>query len=109
MATAAVDTHYLSTYLALPQPSLTTLLDSPTSDLVQQLLQAVAEKAREHDEIKADKLRLEVELENAVRTGESRTRGLKVTVNKGLKEIAELRGKVREEGRFPCYTCRCVE
>ncbi|KAI9825445.1 MAG: hypothetical protein M1832_001175 [Thelocarpon impressellum] len=97
MATATVDISYLSSYLAVPDSTLGALIATPTTDLVNAVLQAVAGKAREHDEAKAEKLRLEVELENAVRSGHSRTQGLKSTVEKSLKEAAELREKLKEE------------
>ncbi|KAI9806077.1 MAG: hypothetical protein M1833_004484 [Piccolia ochrophora] len=94
---AAVDLPYLSSYLNLTQPTLSSLTDAPTTDLVNSVLQAVAAKAREHDEVKAEKLRSDVALENAVRSGESRARGLKANVDKALKEAAELREKLNEE------------
>ncbi|KAI9678802.1 MAG: hypothetical protein M1817_005861 [Caeruleum heppii] len=97
MATAAVDLPYLSNYLSVPEPTITTLVEAPTVELVHTLLQAIAVQAREHDADKADKLRLEVELENAVRSNESRVRGLKSTVEKSLKEVSELRNKLTVE------------
>jgi nucleoprotein TPR len=100
MAAAVVDVAYLSSYLSVTVSTLSTLVDEPTRELVNAVLQAVTAKAREHDEVNARKLHLEVELENAVRTGDSRSRGLKTSVEKGLKELAELRGKLKEEGEF---------
>ncbi|KAI9814620.1 MAG: hypothetical protein M1827_003176 [Pycnora praestabilis] len=97
MATVALNIPHLSTHYSIPQTTLTALLDAPTVDLVKSVLAQLAAKAREHDEEKADKLRLEVELENAVRSGDSRTRGLKATVERGLQEVAELRDKLKEE------------
>ena len=41
-----------------------------------------------------------VELENAVRAGESKSRLLKGSVDKGLKEAAELRNRLQQEGWF---------
>lgn len=102
MAAATVDVPYLSRFLSIPQPSLTASLEAPTVDLVASVLQAVAIKAREFDELKADKVRQEVELENAVRSGESRTRSLKASVEKGLKEVSELRAKLNEQGAHAC-------
>ncbi|KAI9770465.1 MAG: hypothetical protein M1840_003351 [Geoglossum simile] len=97
MAAAVVDVAYLSSYLSVPESTLSTLLDDPTRELVNDVLQAVSIKAKGHDEVNARKLHLEVELENAVRTGDSRSRGLKASVEKGLKELAELREKLKEE------------
>jgi nucleoprotein TPR len=99
MAAAVVDVAYLSSYLSVPESTLSTFVDDPTRELVNAVLQAVTVKAKEHDEVNARKLHLEVELENAVRTGDSRSRGLKASVEKGLKELAELREKLKEEGK----------
>ncbi|KAI4170403.1 MAG: hypothetical protein LQ343_005025 [Gyalolechia ehrenbergii] len=96
MATAELDLPRLSSFCSLPQTSLTTLLDAPTVDLVRQLLKGLLPPIREQDELKADKLKLNVELENAVRGGESKARVLKNSVDKGLKEAAELRQRLQE-------------
>ena len=98
MAAAAVDVPYISSYLGIAQPSLRTSLEAPTTELVTSILLAVAAKAREFDDIKAEKLRQEVELENAVRNGQSKTKSLKATVDKSLKEAAELREKLNQQG-----------
>lgn len=99
MATAQLDIPQLSSYFALPQTTITTILDAPTAELVQTLLDKVSAKAREHDEVTSEKLKLEVELENAVRTGETKNRVLKSSVDKGLKEITGLRQKLQGEGK----------
>lgn len=98
MATVALDSGYLSAYLDIPRSSLDTLIDEPTADLVRGLLEAVAVKARQSEELQADKLRLEVEYENAVRSAETRIQGLKATVDKALQDVNELREKLSSEG-----------
>ncbi|KAI9664826.1 MAG: hypothetical protein M1821_006274 [Bathelium mastoideum] len=98
MAAAAVDVAYISTSYSVPHSTLTTLLDEPTVELVQELLRYLDQKAREHDEVKAEKLRAEVELENAVRSGEARARALNDTVEKGLQDVDGLRKKLHQEG-----------
>lgn len=98
MATAVVDTGYLSAYLNLPQPTLQNLIDAPTAELVKSVLEAITAKAHEHEEVNSDKIRLEIELENAVRSSESRSQGLKGNVEKALKDVNELRGKLNSEG-----------
>ncbi len=98
MAAATLDIPYLSTFCSLPQATLTTLKDEPTVELVNTLLIQIAAKAREFDEVKAEKLRLEVELENAVRSGDAKARALKSSVDKALKEAADLRAKLKAEG-----------
>jgi len=99
MAAAALDSGYLSAYLDVPRATLDTLTDAPTAELVRGLLEAVVAKARENEEVQAEKLRLEVELENAVRSSESRSQGLKATVDKALQDVNELREKLSSEGK----------
>lgn len=100
MATAAIDTAYIAAAYSVPEPTLQTLLDAPTTELVQQLLAKIESRAHEFDEVKAEKLRSDVELENAVRTGDSRARALKASVDKNLKELEEVRKKLNEEGKL---------
>ncbi|KAI4095947.1 MAG: hypothetical protein LQ344_001328 [Seirophora lacunosa] len=96
MATAELDIPRLSTFCALPQTSLTSLLDAPTTDLVRNLLQGLSKRIGEHDELKSANLKLNVELENAVRGGEFKSRVLKNSVDKGLREAAELKHKLQD-------------
>ncbi|TVY48470.1 Protein MLP1-like protein [Lachnellula occidentalis] len=97
MAAAALDIDYLSGYLGLPQQTLGSVLDAPTAELVRSVLDAVTTKAREHDELAADKLRVDIELENAVRSSETRIEGLKATVEKSQNTVEEVRTKLTEE------------
>jgi nucleoprotein TPR len=100
MATTTCDPGYLAAYLDIPRPTIETLIDAPTAELVRALLDAVAEKAREHEELQADKLRLDVELENAVRNSQTKSQGLRATVDKALKDVEDLREKLISEGAF---------
>ncbi|KAL8702999.1 MAG: hypothetical protein Q9201_003815 [Fulgogasparrea decipioides] len=97
MATAEVDIPRLSSFCGLPQTSLRSLLDTPTADLVRNLLESLSPRIREYDELRAVKLKLNVELENAVRGGESKSRVLKNSVDKGVREATQLRQKLQEE------------
>jgi nucleoprotein TPR len=103
MAAAVADVDYLSAYLNVPQPTLSTLVDAPTAELVRVVLQAVQTKAHEHDELAADKLRLDIELENAVRSSETRVEGLRSTIEKSQHTVEELRVKLKEEGNYSGY------
>lgn len=98
MATATVDIGFLSGYLNLPQPSLTEVLDSPTVELVNAVLLAVSTKAREHQELEADKQQVDIELEAAILGSETRTKDLQQIADKALKEANELREKLAAEG-----------
>lgn len=100
MAETAIQLPYLSSHYALPESTLTTLRQAPTVELVNQLLESISKKAREFDELKSDKLRLEVELENSVRSNESKVKVLKSSVEKGHAEVAELRKKLHEAGTY---------
>ena len=98
MAAPELDLAQLSSYFSFPQQSFHTLLNNPTIELAQNLLEILVVKAREHDELASEKLRIGVELENAVRGGETKNRVLKSSIDKVLKEAADLRRKLSEEG-----------
>jgi nucleoprotein TPR len=95
---AAIDAGFIAASLSLPEPTITSLLDSPTVEQVKVLLQKIEEKAREFEDAQAEKLRSDVELETAVRNGNARAKQLKDSVDKGLKEVEELRRKLSAEG-----------
>ena len=98
MAAEILDLQHLSSYCSLPQDTFTVLLSTPTVDLVRALLHAVTQKAREHEGARSESLRLSVELENAVRTGETKARILKSSNEKHLKEKEEVRQKLQAAG-----------
>lgn len=98
MAAIDLDVVQLSSFCSVPQTSITTLLDAPTKELVHTLLANISAKALEHNELKSQSLKLNIELENAVRGGETKSRVLKASIGKGLKEAAELRQKLEVEG-----------
>lgn len=94
--TAAVDVPYLATTYEYAEDDIQALLDSPTAELVNQFLTSLSTKAHEFEELKAEKLRVDVELENTVRTSETKVKAQKATVTKHAKEIEELRVKLNE-------------
>ena len=100
MAVAQIDLAQLSSFCSLPQHSLDTLLDAPTAGLVRTLLENISVRAHEHNDCASEKLKLGVELENAVRGGETKSRILKGSIDKGLKEATDLRQKLQVEGRW---------
>jgi nucleoprotein TPR len=100
MADTAVQLPYLSSHYAIPEATLATLTQAPTVELVNQLLESINKKAHDYDELKSDKLRLEVELENAVRSNESKVKVLKTSVEKGHAEVADLRKKLHDAGIY---------
>lgn len=93
-----VDTASIAATFAFDEPKLQSLLDAPTIELVKDLLTSLTSKASEVDEAKSEKLRADVELENTIRSNESRVKSLKTTVNKGLKDVEDIRRKLNEQG-----------
>ena len=93
---AALDVPYLSTTYDVPETDLQTLLDAPTTELVQSFLTSLTSKGNDFDNLKAEKLKADVELENTVRTSETKVRAQKAQVTKHAKEIEELRTKLNE-------------
>ena len=100
MATTAVDTGFLSGYLGIAQPALQQTINAPTTELVKAVLAAVQAKAREHQELEADKHQVDTELETAVLNSEARSKELKNLAEKASKEATELREKLTREGAY---------
>ncbi len=100
MAVAQLDLAQLSSFCSLPKPTIETLLDAPTAELVRTLLENISVRAHEHNDLTSEKLKLGVELENAVRGGETKSRVLKGSIDKGLKEATDLRQRLQAEGRW---------
>lgn len=98
MTTATVDTSYIAASYSIPEPDLQNLLANPSLEQIRDLLSKIEEKAREHEAVQAEKLRSDVELETAVQNGNRRAKQLKESVDKGLKEVEELRTKLSSEG-----------
>ena len=98
MATAAIDAAYIAASYDFPVSSLVSLLDAPAVELVQSLLIQIEAKAREHEELRAEKLRSDIDLENAVRTSQAQRTALKASHDTALKELEELRRKLNNEG-----------
>lgn len=96
-----VDYGYLSTHLGLAESTLTTVATEPTPDLVTSVLQAVIQRGREFDALYAQKLQVDIELENAVRSSEARCQTFKATADKALKDVEEVRKKLQAEGKPP--------
>jgi nucleoprotein TPR len=100
MAAAAVDVGYIAASYEIPEPTLQSLLSGPTVELVQSLLVQIEAKAREHDDLKSDKIKVDVELEAAVQGGDSRARSLKAAADQAQKETEQLQQKLAREGAF---------
>lgn len=99
MTAADLDYVQLSSFTSFAQSSITTLLDDPTTELVRAFLTSVSTKAREYDTLKSENLKLHVELENAVRGGETKNRVLKAAVDRGQKEALDLRQELAIKGK----------
>ncbi|KAL9476165.1 hypothetical protein ACSS6W_006006 [Trichoderma asperelloides] len=97
MAAADVDVGYIAGHLGLDQPVVAALTTQPTVELVTTLLQAVAAKAHEFETLYAEKLQTDIELENAVRSSETKSQTFKGTAEKALKDVEEARQRLKEE------------
>ena len=92
---AVADLGYIASHLGLEQDGLTTF----AKDLnLSSLLKAVEAKAHEFDDLYSEKLRVDIELENAVVGSEARCQTFKGTADKAMKEMEEIRQKLQEEG-----------
>lgn len=91
------DIGYIAGHLGLEHDGLNSLAADPN---LASLLNAVETKAREFDNLYSEKLRVDIELENAVVGSEARCQTFKATADKAMKEVEELRQKLKDEGRF---------
>jgi len=95
-----VDVGSLSAHLGVPEETLQSITVSPTVDLVKAVLQAVAQKAQEYNNLYSEKLSLDIELETAVRNSEARAQQSKTTTDKALQDAEVARQKLKDEGEF---------
>jgi hypothetical protein len=95
---AAVDAGYLATHLGVPQETITSVVNSPTADLVRAVLDAVTSKAHEYEELYSGKLQVDIELESVVRSSEARCQAFKATADKALQDVEDVRRKLQDEG-----------
>ncbi|KAF2153514.1 hypothetical protein K461DRAFT_141426 [Myriangium duriaei CBS 260.36] len=93
-AGTVVDTSTIATSFSLDESKLQVLLDAPTTDLVKDFLVSLTTKAEEYDNVKAEKLRANVELENTIRSHEAKTKAVKSSLTKSQKEAEDLRKNV---------------
>jgi len=98
---STLDTGYLAASYSIEEPRLKELLDAPTTELIKEFLQKLEEKAHENDKLQAQKLRTEVELENALRNNNFRAKQLQDSTTKHRKEIEDLKEKLTEERTSP--------
>jgi nucleoprotein TPR len=93
-----IDVRAIASFASIPDSTISSTLENPTVDLVRTLLQNISKRAHEYEQLKTQKLRLEVELETSVRTSESKAKALKGQVEKGLAEITRLRTELQNSG-----------
>ena len=97
---AALDVGFLSAHLGVPEETLATVATTPTADLVRAVLDAVTNKGREFQELYSDKLNIQIEYENVVRSSESRCETYKATADTALKDVEDVRRQLQEEGTY---------
>lgn len=93
-----LDLRAISAFSSLSEASITSLRDSPTPELVTSLLRGIEAGVKEYEQSKSHKVKLEVELETVVRTGESRAKVLQHSRDKALAESSKLRVELQTAG-----------
>lgn len=91
---ATLDVSYIATTFGVAEHDVQLLLDTPTAELVEDFLLSLSDKGQEFDALKAEKLKVDVELDNTVRTSDAKVKAQKSAVTKAHKEIEELRTKL---------------
>jgi nucleoprotein TPR len=90
------DTAYLANTFGITEQDVQSLLEAPTIELVRSLFEALTEKGQEFEHLKTEKLKVDVELENTVRTAEAKVKAHKSAAFKNAKEIEEVRNQLNE-------------
>ena len=97
MAAVEVDIPQLAAFCSLPQPTIKNLVDAPTAELVQSLLRNVSAKVTRYNELESEKLRSGIELESAIRGQETKTKSLRIQLDRSNAEVAELKSELQVE------------
>ncbi|RMZ87231.1 hypothetical protein DV736_g5540, partial [Chaetothyriales sp. CBS 134916] len=90
-----VDVRVISNFSLLSEASVASVLDSPTADSVRALLKAIEQNAKECEQSKSQRVKLEVELETVVRTNESKVKVLQNSRDKALADVQTLRSELQ--------------
>lgn len=102
--TTPFDLPKISAFLELPLVTIESLAGI-SETFIATVLDALTTKARFHDELKADKIRLEVELEQRTRTANARVNSMKNRMETAQAETQDLRKQVAEAGLHPSPHC----
>ena len=87
----------LSSFLSVPHESLDQLA-ATAGEYAVTILSSINAKAVEYDELRADKMRAEVELEQEVRTSAVKVKGIKGQLDAALKENQVMRERLSAAG-----------
>ena len=88
---ADIDVRSMAIFASVPESTINNILTEPTAEIVRTFLQSLEEKVKQSEQTKAQKTRLEVELETIVRTNESKTKVLQKSRDKALVDVTKLR------------------
>lgn len=87
----------LSSFLSVPHENLDHLV-ATAGEYAVTILNSINSKAVEYDELRADKMRAEVELEQEVRTSVVKVKGIKGQLDAALKENQVIRERLNAAG-----------
>ena len=104
MSAAVLDVPRIATFADVNVDSINQLLSVPNAELLTHFLQKISEKAAAYEGIQSDNVKLKVELENAVRSGNAKYKAIKTSLDKSLEETSKLRQQLQTEGmHFPLF------
>lgn len=88
---ADIDVRTIAVFASVSESSIQSLLSQPTAESISSFFQNLGPRAKHCDEVKAQKTKLEVELETVVRTNESKVKVLQNSRDKALADSSQLR------------------
>ncbi|KAK6382903.1 Protein mlp1 [Exophiala oligosperma] len=90
-----IDVRAISAFSSLPENTITTLRQTPSPELIDEILRAFVPKIKECEQTKAKHVKTEIELEAYTRKNDSKVKALSESRDKALEQAGKLRGELQ--------------
>lgn len=99
-----IDVRAISAFSSLPENTITTLRQTPTPELIDEILRAFVPRIKECEQTKAKQVKTEIELETYTRKNDSKVKALSESRDKALEQAGKLRGELQVAGEHSACT-----
>ncbi|KIW16380.1 hypothetical protein PV08_06431 [Exophiala spinifera] len=90
-----IDVRAISAFSSLPENTITTLRQTPSPELIDEILRAFLPRIKECEQTKAKQVKTEIELETYTRKNDSKVKALSESRDKALEQAGKLRGELQ--------------